>query len=263
MTFLQALLISLVCWFISWLDNQTAYSMITQPLVVAPVVGLILGDLTTGVIAGATLQLVFLGVMAIGTAIPVNSNVGTIIGTAFAITLHQGVDVALAIAVPVAALASIWSTCSLVINGLFYPLVYKYIDQGDYKKIELIHYIQAIFISSGGAYILVVFPMLLLGSNVAQKILDMIPAVVVSGIGYMGNLLPAVGIALLLRLMWSKKMAMYYFLGFVLVAFFKVPLLAVACLGLVYVMVLYVEGGAAKPKAAAVTSADKEELFND
>ena len=52
-----------------------------------------------------------------------------------------------------------------------------------------------------------------------------------NGLTVCGNLLPAVGMAMLLKLLWSKKICVYFFLGFVLVAYLKLPLIALAALG--------------------------------
>ena len=99
-----ALLITLVVWVITWAEAWFAYPMVNTPLVLCPVVGLILGDLQAGVIAGATLQLIFLGVMQIGGTLPADASLGAVIGTAFSITMGQDVETALTFAVPIAVL---------------------------------------------------------------------------------------------------------------------------------------------------------------
>ena len=54
-----------------------------------------------------------------------------------------------------------------------------------------------------------------------------------NGLTVCGNLLPAVGMAMLLKLLWNNKICVYFFLGFVLVAYFKLPLIALAALGVI------------------------------
>lgn len=107
MSIVQVLTLTLVFWALGALDVWFAMPMIDQPLVIGLVTGLILGDITSGVRMGAHLQLVFLGVMGIGGTLPPDANTGTLIGTAFAITLKQDIEVALAFAIPVAMLGSV------------------------------------------------------------------------------------------------------------------------------------------------------------
>lgn len=53
-----------------------------------PVVGLILGDVHTGLLVGGTLELVWMGMVPLAGAQPPNVVIGGIIGTAFAILIH-------------------------------------------------------------------------------------------------------------------------------------------------------------------------------
>lgn len=85
----------------------------------------------------------------------------------------------------------------------------------------------------------------------------------------MGNasgMLAAVGFGLLLKMMWTKKLAVYYFLGFIMAAYCGMPLMAIAITGIILVIILYFEGEMAKRKnTVALATADdsEEELFND
>ena len=56
---------------------------------------------------------------------------------------------------------------------------------------------------------IVLFVALAFGSGLAESIVSMIPEVVTSGLDYATGLMPAVGIALLLKMMWSNKMAVW------------------------------------------------------
>ena len=56
---IQALLITLVA-FIGYMHCYWGSTMNNRPIIVAPLVGLVLGDMTTGIMVGATLELIFL-----------------------------------------------------------------------------------------------------------------------------------------------------------------------------------------------------------
>ena len=104
MTLVQALLIALVAAAGQAAGDIGGNVMVNRPIVLAPLVGAILGDLQQGLIMGAALELIFLGVVSIGGATPSDSNMGSVLGTAFAMSMHQGVEIALALAVPIGIL---------------------------------------------------------------------------------------------------------------------------------------------------------------
>ncbi|MFR5841769.1 MAG: PTS sugar transporter subunit IIC [Blautia massiliensis (ex Durand et al. 2017)] len=59
------------------------------------------------------------------------------------------------------------------------------------------------------------------------------PDVVMNGLTVCGGLLPAVGMAMLMKMLWDNKICMFYFLGFVLAAYLKLPLIALAVIGVI------------------------------
>lgn len=98
---LQAIALGLVA-FIAGLDLFNGLTHIHRPVVLGPVVGLILGDLNTGILTGGTLELVWMGLAPLAGAQPPNVIIGTIVGTAFAISTRVKPEVAVGVAVPFA-----------------------------------------------------------------------------------------------------------------------------------------------------------------
>jgi fructoselysine and glucoselysine-specific PTS system IID component len=109
---LTYLLIALIAMF-GHSEDLMGTTLLSRPLVLGPLVGLVLGDVTQGVMIGATLELIFMGNIKVGAAIPPDVITGGVLGTAFAIISGKGPAIALAIAVPVSILAE------MVISGLF------------------------------------------------------------------------------------------------------------------------------------------------
>src|SRR5882762_4556490 len=87
-------------------------TLLSRPLILGPLVGLVLGDVTQGVMIGATLELIFMGNIKVGAAIPPDIITGGVLSTAFAIMSGKGPAIALALAVPISILAE------MVISGL-------------------------------------------------------------------------------------------------------------------------------------------------
>ena len=62
----NALLVTLVLIVCVFINYWFGYTFTTQPIIVAPLVGLVLGDMHAGIICGATYELIFLGAVNIG-----------------------------------------------------------------------------------------------------------------------------------------------------------------------------------------------------
>ena len=81
---LQAFALGIIA-FIAGLDMFNGLTHMHRPVVLGPLVGLVLGDLHTGILTGGTLELVWMGLAPLAGAQPPNVIIGTIVGTAFAI----------------------------------------------------------------------------------------------------------------------------------------------------------------------------------
>jgi PTS system mannose-specific IIC component len=127
---------------------------------------------------------------------------------------------------------------TLLYVGVVGPFAAKFdklAQEGNSKGIAKLHF--SLWALQWFIYSLIPFFAILFGSNATQKALEQIPEVIVHGLGIAGNLLPAVGMAMLLKILWDKNVAVYYFAGFILIAYFKIPLIAVAAVALIIAIV--------------------------
>ena len=74
------------------LDRNCIQVMISRPLVVAPIIGLVLGDPYTGLIAGALMELFWSDRLPIGTYIPPNDSLVSVLIVSSAILVSRAVD---------------------------------------------------------------------------------------------------------------------------------------------------------------------------
>ena len=95
--FMQAFLVA-VFVTVAFIDSHTTQTHIFRPVVVGPVVGLIMGDVKTGFAVGVTVELMFLAVIFVGTAVPPNPTISTAIATGIAILGGGGTELAVATA---------------------------------------------------------------------------------------------------------------------------------------------------------------------
>ncbi len=92
-----------------------------RPVVMGPLVGLILGDVYTGLLVGGTLELVWMGMVPLA-AQPPNVVIGGVIGTAFAILTKADPKVAIGVAVPFSIAVQ---GCITLLFTLFSPMMHR------------------------------------------------------------------------------------------------------------------------------------------
>ena len=255
---MQAVLVGLTVFALEFIETWCSYPMTTRPLIVGTAIGIGLGDVATGVTVGASLELVFMGVMAIGGTVPPDACSGTAVGTAYAIILGQGVETAFTLAIPASILCQTLFVPLVALRSLWSPMIDKMVAKGDYKGLQ-----RMMPVVSATMYVfkaLICGGAVALGSVAVQQFIDVLPAVFLDGMGVAAGMLAAVGFALLLKMMWTKKLAVYFFVGFILSSYLGLPLMAIAILGILYVIVLYVESS---HKPTQSSAEEEEELFND
>jgi PTS system mannose-specific IIC component len=85
-------------------------------------------------------------------------------------------------------------------------------------------------------------PLLILfiaGAPVVEAINNVIPSWLLAGFKNAGNMLPAIGFAILLRSMNLKGNFQYLLIGFVLYAYFSIGALGAALIGIALAMISY------------------------
>jgi fructoselysine and glucoselysine-specific PTS system IIC component len=246
--FVQAVLIFLVTAF-GGLNAVLASSQISRSIVIGPLVGLVLGDLQTGLVVGATLELVFLGAMAIGASNPPSGVPGTVLGTAYAITTGADLGAAVTLAIPVSMLMSfLWDVVVMTIVPLLGAKADKYAEEGDHKGVDRMHYL-GLIVQRLCTPIFVTLAFCL-GQTFIKTIVDNIPPFITNGFNYAMGIIPAIGFALIARMIITKQLAAFLFLGFVLAAFFKLSLIGITCIGVIIVALWAFNANSAIQKGA-------------
>ena len=217
-------------------EDLLGTTLLSRPLVLGPLVGWVLGDLHQGVVIGASLELIFMGNIKVGAAIPPDVVTGGVLGTAFAILSGKGAAIALALAIPISILAEMLLSALFVFRSGFNKLFQRYASEGDYHKVSTLHVVSGFL--KPVLMALVGFLSLRLGAGAMKTFLDLIPAWVNTGLQVAGNLLPALGFALLMNLLLRKTVAPYFFLGFLLAAFVKLPVIAIGALGVIIALLV-------------------------
>ena len=124
-------------------------AMLSRPIVVAPLAGLLLGDVQTGLIVGASLESIFMGVVNIGISSTAEPALAAGLATAFAINLGGNVGTIIPIVFPLAVLG-------FTVNELYFLFCdwsYAHRNLKNLQKKEKIKKLQY-FILVYGSYIM-------------------------------------------------------------------------------------------------------------
>ena len=204
-------------------DELTIVSSAGSPVFAGFITGLIMGDVTTGLLIGGNLQLFVLGVGTFGGASRIDATSGAVLATAFSVS--QGIDTALAIttiAVPVAALLTYFDVLGRMTTTFFAHRVDAAIERFDYKGIERNYLLGAIPWALSRA--LPVFFALAFGGAFVQPVVDLVKEYqwLADGLTLAGRMLPGLGFAILLRYLPVKRNLHYLAMGFGLTAMLTV-----------------------------------------
>jgi PTS system mannose-specific IIC component len=259
MNVLQAAILALFCYLgaltTPWaLGTTGGWYVITRPLVAGLISGLVLGDVTTGVLVGIAVQGVYIGLITPGGAVPADLSFVSYLGIPLAMVAGAEPEVAVSLAVGFGVIGvAAWQILS-VGNAAWAHLCDRYADEGDLNGIIRVNYLAQI-----GTFVLrgiLPFVILLAGGAVADGLINFLQTSIpwfVEFLGVLGGALPAVGIAILmLQIAPNFRMVIWFLLGWVLVAFLKLPTVGIAVLGALLAVVYYLYFSRVEAEAAEV-----------
>ena len=233
---LDGLLVGLIALLGDMESGWFGQHMTARPIVLSTLIGLVFGDLTTGVTIGGSLELIWMGIVSIG-ATPPDLIVGSTLATAFAIKNNLDIETALALAIPISLVGQIIKMGLSTLCSLMTPLTDKACEEADPKKMRVWPLL------GGFLYSLTVgtiaFCGYMIGADTVNAIAEAIPEAVSHGMEVAAGMLPALGIAVLMQMTFSKKYAPFFFLGFALVAFLNLQTLGVAVFGAIIALIYY------------------------
>ncbi|MGN1344554.1 MAG: PTS mannose/fructose/sorbose/N-acetylgalactosamine transporter subunit IIC, partial [Traorella sp.] len=225
----QAFIVALAYWILILVYRFGANSMADQPIIVGPIVGLLLGNLEAGVLIGASLQIIYLGVVNVGGAQSTDTLYATCMAVALASMTNIGNDAAIALSIPLGYIGLLMLQVTRIFFALFAPTLDRIAETGNDKKYS-IAYLSYVILGYGlGA--VTIFIALAAGADATQAFIDVLPAWVMGGLKVAAGLLPAIGLGIILNMMWDNKKIIYFVLGFALVAYLQVPTLCMAVIG--------------------------------
>ncbi|EGO63090.1 PTS mannose/fructose/sorbose/N-acetylgalactosamine transporter subunit IIC [Acetonema longum] len=209
---IQAVLVGVLAWMQSS-SNPLGWWLIREPLMAGFWVGLIYGKPVEGLIIGAAINVAFLGWNSTGGANPSDLYSAGLLGTAVAIQSNISIEQAVVIAVSLGVIGNYAWIMFMSVNSMWPSLQDKYAEKGDVRGIMLIQAIpsQLVVILVRG---IPAFLAALYGPSMIEGLLASVPAWGIAGFNTVGKVLPAVGIAMLLKYMARKDLLVFFGIGF-------------------------------------------------
>ena len=259
-TIVQAVLIGL--WTGFCLAGMLFGIYTNRCLVMAAGVGLILGDLPTGLAMGAVGELAFMGFgVSQGGSVPPNPMGPGIIGSIMAITMKgAGVDVATALALSFPFAVAFQFVITLVYTAMagVSATATKALENKQFKKFRLccnltvwVFLVLGFVIGFAGA----------MSAEGLEKVISLIPTWLNTGLSVAGAMLPAIGFAMILNVMAKKELIPFVLPGYCAIAYFKLPIIGVAILGTTVALLVHFYTG--KGNKSGTETEEVEVEFED
>lgn len=226
-----ALKAAFVYYAVYWLDTFIlSWQCLTRPIVIAPLAGLVMGDFHTGIVMGAALESIFMGISAIGGAIPADATTSSVIAVAYTILTGASIEEGLAIAMPIGTAMSSFGGLLTPLWASLAPFWEKLAVEANPKKFLTVNVLVSFF-TMPFVNAIVLFFAVAYGVEGLNAFLGSLPVWVMTGLGAASGMMLAVGFAILTSMIWSGDVAIFFFVGYVLVKYAGLGTVPIAIIG--------------------------------
>ena len=240
MSLVQALLIAIVMGHLLTENLGYGHIQISRPVFAGPIIGLLMGDLQTGLIVGGTVELMFMGVFPVGGSVPPNAQFAGMMSTVLAIASGSKPEVGIALAYPIGVFAQFVLLLDYNLNLVFIHGADRKIKEGNIDAVNSHLYMCVL-----GIFLTWTFSSFLgtyFGGTWVESLYNTLPEFIRRGLSIAGGIMPAMGMAMLLKMMDFKKLWCFFAIGYVLSAYLGLSILAIAILSIAVVFAIYILG---------------------
>lgn len=232
----------------SIVGNTLGWYTLGRPLVASFVVGVIMGNVPMAMTVGIPLQIMYMGNVTPGGAVAWDLSYATYIGTAGALAFGQGLGVTelIGLAVVFAGIGGLvgqlmWNV-SYALNLPLNRVANKYAAAGETKKMYIPNVVLGQLIGFACRFIPAV--LVLTTMTVASGQADfasIIPGWVTTLLGTFGGMMAALGMGIILSFLVKKQYHLAIFLlGFILVTYFNLSMMAIAVVSILTAILYFV-----------------------
>ena len=234
-TLTQGLMLSIFA-VIAGLDSWLEVLYIFRPIISCTVAGFILGVPTLGIIAGGLTELTFAGLTPAGGTQPPNPAVCGIMTVVIAYTAKVAPATAVGLSLPFAMLMQYILLMCYSLFSVFMPVMDKAAANADTKKFGSIPYL--IMTIVGILFFVVIFLSAYAAQGPMQALVKAMPLWLIHVFELSGSALPAVGFAMLWKVLLRVEYLPFLLLGFVVASFINFSnVLPAAVVGVIFAMI--------------------------
>lgn len=246
MSVLQAVLVSLFVYLAaigSVVGNTIGWYDLGRPLVGALVVGVIMGDVPKALEMGILLQLAGMGSVTPGGAVAWDYSFATYIGVAGGLAFGGDIAVMWAFSIIGGAIGVAMWNLVYVLDLSCNRVAYAGAEEDNPKKIAFANVGLGNMIGFVCRFIpalVILLTTVVVGSQNGINVAELIPAWLTQILTTFGGMMAALGMGILLSMLLKKASHFCIFLlGFMLVTYFGLGMMAVAMLGIVAAIIYY------------------------
>ena len=229
--FVQALLVALFASVVG-LCEAGAWVIQMQPFIAGSITGLLLGEWETGVLIAATIQLIYMGQVQVGGVSAYSFNFAGVIAPAVAIVSNMEPEVATTVAVAIGTLGLVSDNSWMSVNAVFVHMADKYVEKGETKYLWVFNWIMP-WIVNLVVYGLPAFLAVYFGAEYLEGFMASLPDWIDKALTAIGTLLPALGIGMMFKVVYNKKLVAFAILGYIAAGYLGLPTIGTALLALV------------------------------
>ncbi|WP_276855602.1 PTS system mannose/fructose/sorbose family transporter subunit IID [Enterocloster lavalensis] len=268
MSFMMALLLAVVMGLLLTENLGYGHIQISRPVFAGPIIGLLMGDLETGLIVGGTVEMMFMGVFPVGGSVPPNAQFAGMMSTVLAIASGGNPEVGIALAYPIGVFAQFVLLLDYNVNLLIIHRADRQIMGGKASAVN--QNLMLCLLCMFSCWVLSSFLGIYLGSTWVESFYAGLPEWLRQGLSVAGGIMPAMGMAMLLKMMDFRKFWAFLMVGYVLTAYLNMNILSIAILSTGVAVAVYMLGnsgdkqqsGGDEKAAKAARVLDKKDLAN-
>jgi len=179
--------------------------MVSRPIVCGPLIGLLLGDLKTGLIIGVLLELIWINVISVGAAIPPDATIVAVTCTTLVVLTESRISlgsnfqgsyriVVLALTMPLAEIFKTIDIKQRKLNARFVHYLDREILKGNLKALGKVNNFSLFLFFLKG--FLLSLAAISVGVYILPKLFSYLPYGTLVGLNFAYRLMPALGLAI-------------------------------------------------------------------
>ena len=214
MNVIEIILLAIVT-FIFAIDQFSLTEIMYRPIVACPIIGIILGDVQTGLVIGGTYELMMIGNMPVGGAQPPNAVLGSVVAMIFAVKAKMDINAALGACMIFATFGQYVVTLTFTVMSGLMAKADKAAEQANPKGITAV--LNTSMCILGGLFAVIAI-IAYVGGVAMSGTLEALAANAswfMGGLSAAGGMMRFVGFAILLKIMLANDMWGYLLAGFV------------------------------------------------